>query len=82
MSDTSEDSGLDRGTGRIAEDGVFVVGTDTGVGKTVVTAGLTGWLRNAGTEQSPSSPARPDIRRTTTRRSSSPSAVRPRPRSV
>ncbi|MEA5388661.1 dethiobiotin synthase [Haloarculaceae archaeon H-GB11] len=25
-----------------------VVGTDTGVGKTVVTAGLTGWLREAG----------------------------------
>lgn len=29
-------------------DGVFVVGTDTGVGKTVVTAGLTGWLRERG----------------------------------
>jgi len=28
--------------------GVFVVGTDTGVGKTVVTAGLTGWLRQRG----------------------------------
>ena len=50
MSETSKDSGPDRGTGRIAEDGVFVVGTDTGVGKTVVTAGLTGWLRDAGTE--------------------------------
>ncbi|WP_424004540.1 dethiobiotin synthase [Haloarcula salina] len=30
------------------DDGVFVVGTDTGVGKTVVTAGLTGWLRERG----------------------------------
>ncbi|MBV0922966.1 dethiobiotin synthase [Halomicroarcula limicola] len=27
---------------------LFVVGTDTGVGKTVVTAGLTGWLRERG----------------------------------
>ncbi|GCF12238.1 ATP-dependent dethiobiotin synthetase BioD [Haloarcula mannanilytica] len=38
------------GAGHISEDGVFVVGTDTGVGKTVVTAGLTGWLRERGTE--------------------------------
>lgn len=29
-------------------DGLFVAGTGTGVGKTVITAGLTGWLRNAG----------------------------------
>ncbi|WP_254278730.1 dethiobiotin synthase [Haloarcula marina] len=29
-------------------DGLFVVGTGTGVGKTVVTAGLTGWLRARG----------------------------------
>jgi len=36
--------------GHIDADGVFVVGTDTGVGKTVVTAGLTGWLRERGTE--------------------------------
>ncbi|MEF8974584.1 MAG: dethiobiotin synthase, partial [Haloarcula sp.] len=50
MSDTSAGSGPERGTGHIAEDGVFVVGTDTGVGKTVVTAGLTGWLREEGTE--------------------------------
>ncbi|AFZ73384.1 dethiobiotin synthase [Natronobacterium gregoryi] len=28
--------------------GVFVAGTGTGVGKTVVTAGLTGWLRSEG----------------------------------
>jgi len=27
---------------------LFVVGTDTGVGKTVVTAGITGWLRERG----------------------------------
>lgn len=27
---------------------LFVVGTDTGVGKTVVTAGVTGWLRRRG----------------------------------
>ncbi|MDS0221527.1 dethiobiotin synthase [Haloarcula sp. S1AR25-5A] len=35
---------------QISDDGVFVVGTDTGVGKTVVTAGLTGWLRERETE--------------------------------
>jgi len=50
VSEASNDSRPGRGTGRIAEDGVFVVGTDTGVGKTVVTAGLTGWLRETGTE--------------------------------
>jgi dethiobiotin synthetase len=50
VSETDADSGPERGTGRIAEDGVFVVGTDTGVGKTVVTAGLTGWLREQGTD--------------------------------
>ncbi|MBX0294164.1 dethiobiotin synthase [Haloarcula nitratireducens] len=37
----------DESTGGDA-DGLFVVGTDTGVGKTVVTAGLTGWLRERG----------------------------------
>lgn len=37
-------------SGHIGTDGVFVVGTDTGVGKTVVTAGLTGWLRERGTD--------------------------------
>ena len=31
-------------------DALAVVGTDTGVGKTVVTAGLTGWLRERGTD--------------------------------
>lgn len=31
-----------------SEDGLFVVGTDTGVGKTVVTAGLVGRLRERG----------------------------------
>ncbi|MDS0276612.1 dethiobiotin synthase [Halomicroarcula sp. S1AR25-4] len=30
--------------------GLFVVGTGTGVGKTVVTAGLTGWLRDRGVD--------------------------------
>ncbi|MFU1781648.1 dethiobiotin synthase [Haloarcula japonica] len=49
MSETSDDSRPEGETGQIAEDGVFVVGTDTGVGKTVVTAGLTGWLRKTGT---------------------------------
>ena len=29
---------------------LFVVGTDTGVGKTVVTAGITGWLRGDGVD--------------------------------
>ncbi|WP_367175340.1 dethiobiotin synthase [Haloarcula rubripromontorii] len=48
MSETSDD--VRPGTGHIAADGVFVVGTDTGVGKTVVTAGLTGWLRDSGTD--------------------------------
>ena len=49
MSETSNDSRPEGRTGQIAEDGVFVVGTDTGVGKTVVAAGLTGWLRETGT---------------------------------
>ncbi|WP_058995852.1 dethiobiotin synthase [Haloarcula sp. CBA1127] len=49
MSETSTGSRPKGETGQIAEDGVFVVGTDTGVGKTVVTAGLTGWLREVGT---------------------------------
>ncbi|MEY7849766.1 dethiobiotin synthase [Natrarchaeobius sp. A-rgal3] len=30
------------------DDGLFVAGTGTGVGKTVVTAGIIGWLREAG----------------------------------
>ncbi|AFK20911.1 dethiobiotin synthase (plasmid) [Haloferax mediterranei ATCC 33500] len=34
-----------------------VVGTDTGVGKTVVTAGLVGWLRNAGHDAQAVKPA-------------------------
>ncbi len=80
--ETSNDSRPGRGTGRIAEDGVFVVGTDTGVGKTVVTAGLTGWLRETEPRLSPLSPARPDTRRTTTRRLSSPSVARRTPQSV
>ncbi|WP_336339116.1 dethiobiotin synthase [Haloarcula brevis] len=46
----SERPATERATGHVDEDGVFVVGTDTGVGKTVVTAGLTGWLRAAGTD--------------------------------
>ncbi|KAA9397400.1 dethiobiotin synthase [Haloarcula sp. CBA1130] len=50
MSNTTAESKRESGTGHIAEDGVFVVGTDTGVGKTVVTAGLTGWLRDMGTD--------------------------------
>jgi dethiobiotin synthetase len=50
MSETTADSEPESETGQIDEDGVFVVGTDTGVGKTVVTAGLTGWLRERGTE--------------------------------
>jgi len=37
--------------------GLFVAGTDTGVGKTVVTAGLTGWLRDAGVEARAIKPA-------------------------
>jgi len=37
--------------------GVFVAGTDTGVGKTVVTAGLTGWLRETGTDAQAVKPA-------------------------
>ncbi|SNZ05648.1 dethiobiotin synthetase [Natronoarchaeum philippinense] len=37
--------------------GLFVAGTDTGVGKTVVTAGLTGWLRDAGIEARAVKPA-------------------------
>lgn len=37
--------------------GLFVVGTDTGVGKTVVTAGLTGWLRDDGVDAQAVKPA-------------------------
>ncbi len=37
---------LDAGDGD--DRGLFVAGTDTGVGKTVITAGLTGWLREDG----------------------------------
>jgi dethiobiotin synthetase len=37
--------------------GLFVAGTDTGVGKTVVTAGLTGWLREAGVDARAVKPA-------------------------
>lgn len=37
--------------------GLSVVGTDTGVGKTVVTAGLTGWLRGEGVEARAIKPA-------------------------
>jgi dethiobiotin synthetase len=37
--------------------GLFVAGTDTGVGKTVVTAGLTGWLREAGVDARAIKPA-------------------------
>jgi len=50
VSETTAYSEPESGTGHIDEDGVFVVGTDTGVGKTVVTAGLTGWLRERGIE--------------------------------
>lgn len=37
--------------------GLSVVGTDTGVGKTVVAAGLTGWLRGAGVDARAIKPA-------------------------
>lgn len=37
--------------------GVFVAGTDTGVGKTVVTAGVTGWLREDGVDARAIKPA-------------------------
>lgn len=37
--------------------GAFVTGTDTGVGKTVVTAGLTGWLRENGIDARAIKPA-------------------------
>lgn len=50
MSDPNSNSGPESGTDCIGDNGVFVVGTDTGVGKTVVTAGLTGWLRDRGTD--------------------------------
>lgn len=41
----------------LEESGVFVAGTDTGVGKTVVTAGLTGWLREVGVDARAIKPA-------------------------
>lgn len=40
-----------------AADGLFVAGTGTGVGKTVVAAGLTGWLREAGVDARAIKPA-------------------------
>lgn len=36
--------------------GVFVTGTDTGVGKTLVTAGIVRWLRNQGVDAVPMKP--------------------------
>lgn len=36
--------------------GIFVTGTDTGVGKTVVTAGILRWLRNQGIDTVPMKP--------------------------
>jgi len=45
--DTGEPDGADGADGA-APPGLAVVGTGTGVGKTVVTAGLTGWLRAEG----------------------------------
>jgi dethiobiotin synthetase len=47
VSDDTDERTLDAPEGTI-DDGVFVVGTGTGVGTTVVTAGLTGWLRDSG----------------------------------
>lgn len=41
----------------VEADGLFVVGTDTGVGKTVVTAGLTAWLRAEGVDARAVKPA-------------------------
>jgi len=41
----------------LSHPGIFVAGTDTGVGKTVVTAGLTSWLRTAGVEARAIKPA-------------------------
>lgn len=41
----------------LGAEGLLVVGTDTGVGKTVVTAGLTGWLRAEGVEARAIKPA-------------------------
>lgn len=37
--------------------GAFVAGTDTGVGKTIVTAGLTGWLHESGVDATAVKPA-------------------------
>ncbi len=36
--------------------GIFITGTDTGVGKTVVTAGIVRWLRNRGIDAVPMKP--------------------------
>ena len=36
--------------------GIFVTGTDTGVGKTLVTAGIVRWLRNQGIDAAPMKP--------------------------
>ncbi|WP_436924615.1 dethiobiotin synthase [Halosimplex amylolyticum] len=55
MTDSNPDPCPDRGPGDadLSADAVTdfaVVGTDTGVGKTVVTAGLVGWLRESGVQ--------------------------------
>ncbi len=42
---------------------IFVTGTDTGVGKTVVTAALVTWLRNRGTDAVPMKPVQTGCRK-------------------
>ena len=43
--------------------GIFVTGTDTGVGKTLVTAGIVRWLRNQGVDAVPMKPVQTGGRR-------------------
>lgn len=57
MTESSEDAVVDALATIRDRAGVFVAGTDTGVGKTIVTAGLTGWLREEGVDARAIKPA-------------------------
>ncbi len=43
--------------------GIFITGTDTGIGKTVVTAGIVRWLRQQGIDALPMKPVQTGVRR-------------------
>ncbi|GAB3681955.1 dethiobiotin synthase [Salinarchaeum chitinilyticum] len=57
MTDASSDAVADAVASIRDGSGAFVAGTDTGVGKTIFTAGLTGWLREEGVDARAIKPA-------------------------